>query len=113
MRGSLIKERKVLENELATLDLFIDRWCATTQPESFYIKIEESDKGPVWRGALWLMCPQGGAEKPHHNSINLRWNTGNFTVTRYVFALDRKIDTEGGTILYCLFLFSVVVFLSK
>lgn len=78
MRGSLIKERKVLENEFATPDLFIDRWCATAQPASFYIKMEESDKGPVRRGDLWLMCPQGSAEKPHHNSVNLSLNTGNF-----------------------------------
>lgn len=47
MSGSLIKERNVLENEFASQDLFIDRWSATAQPASFYIKMEEGDKGSV------------------------------------------------------------------
>lgn len=47
MSGSLIKERNVLENEFASQDPFIDRWSATAQPASFYIKMEEGDKGSV------------------------------------------------------------------
>lgn len=37
----------MLENEFASQDPFIDRWSATAQPESFYIKMEEGDKGSV------------------------------------------------------------------
>lgn len=47
MPGCLIKERNVLENEFATPHPFIDRWSATAQPASFYIKMEEGDKGSV------------------------------------------------------------------
>lgn len=47
MSGCLIKERNVLENEFATPDPFIDRWRATAQPTSFYIKMDEGDKGSV------------------------------------------------------------------
>lgn len=47
MSGCLIKERNVLENEFATPDPFIDRWSATARSASFYIKMEEGDKGSV------------------------------------------------------------------
>lgn len=45
MSGSLIKERNVLENEFASQDPFIDRWSATAQPASFYIKWKRVIKG--------------------------------------------------------------------
>lgn len=64
MCGSLIKERNVLENEFATLDPFINRWSATAQPSSFYIKMEEGDKGPVLHIAFdW--CAYRGVQKSH------------------------------------------------
>lgn len=47
MSDCLIKEGSVLENGFATPDPFIDRWSATAQPASFYIKTEEGDKGSV------------------------------------------------------------------
>lgn len=40
-------KRGMLENEFATPDPFIDRWSVTAQPASFYIKMEEGDKGSV------------------------------------------------------------------
>lgn len=45
MSGRLIKEKNLLEIEFATLDPFIDRWSATAQALSFYIKMEKGDKG--------------------------------------------------------------------
>lgn len=97
MSGCLIKERNVLENEFAAPDPFIDRWRATAQPTSFYIKMDEGDKGSVSRTGRDGYAHSGVQRSHPVIQLILTWALVIAPVTRSDCTLDRREIAVKGT----------------